>query len=409
MIMQKSINRLFTIHGELGYFDLFGQMKLIFMIFGPRGYGKSELFYKIIETFKEGYIRFVPVCSDGIIFHLDSKNNIHFLSSGKHLSIRGRDGLSWDRKDAIEISYDHEIKLSKTQIKNGILLVGALGIQSRSVNDRKKIIRERGHKISVGEKINLSKISNPNRYLFNLIRDMIQSPAYWKQLVIHEDGSFYKMKGEGDYRIINKIIEYLPSRVLELTLPESRNKWGQLNDVFTLLVKKLDALFLITVEEMLGKMIKTKMRSLVMQVQHEILFPFDKQLADLSGIPEILTIKSWIGKKIVEHGKAIGKEIPQRVAETIESGILTIQTAFIEKLGRILQEIDEVGPNKASLKDLEDLLSVHSIAINELNDIISEGVSEKLVLPETAETVMETKKEIETLDKFLDDVKAGKI
>jgi len=61
--------RLFTLHGELGYFDLFqGQIKLPLMIVGPRGFGKSELFFLLTEQFNDEYVRFKPIASDGIIF-----------------------------------------------------------------------------------------------------------------------------------------------------------------------------------------------------------------------------------------------------------------------------------------------------------------------------------------------------
>ncbi|MHA1969355.1 MAG: hypothetical protein ACW964_16345, partial [Candidatus Hodarchaeales archaeon] len=62
-----SPERLFSLHGELGYFDLFqGQIQLPLMILGPRGFGKSELFYLLTEQFTDEYVKFVPIASDGI-------------------------------------------------------------------------------------------------------------------------------------------------------------------------------------------------------------------------------------------------------------------------------------------------------------------------------------------------------
>ncbi|MFX0174066.1 MAG: hypothetical protein ACFE9L_19445, partial [Candidatus Hodarchaeota archaeon] len=68
MTVEEKTNKLFSLHGELGYFNLFdGQMQLVLMILGPRGFGKSELFSLFIDQFNDDYIKFIPVASDGIL------------------------------------------------------------------------------------------------------------------------------------------------------------------------------------------------------------------------------------------------------------------------------------------------------------------------------------------------------
>ena len=55
-----SYQKLFSLHGELGYFDLFdSQFQLPLLILGPRGFGKSELFSLFIEQFNDDYIKFI--------------------------------------------------------------------------------------------------------------------------------------------------------------------------------------------------------------------------------------------------------------------------------------------------------------------------------------------------------------
>lgn len=399
MILEEQGNKLFSLHGELGYFNLFdGQMQLILMILGPRGFGKSELFSLFIDQFNDDYVKFIPIASDGIEFQqLPKRRIVSFFSKGTHVSIRGKDGCDWDRKIPIEAKFDREFKILLNEIKYGILIVGALGIERKSKPKYRALIKERGHRINFNNSIRLIRIKDSDLYLFKLIQEMIEDPAYWKQLVIHKEGKLAKI--ESEFRLINKIVEYLPQRILELTLPESENKWGQLDDVFKALVIKMDRLIISTVEYQLGKMIKQKTANLISQIQHEWRFPEDKQLPNLSGIPEILTIKLWIENKIKQHGKEL--DLPQKVIEGIELGLLSIQTAFVEELGSALK----IG-NKLSAVELQKRFIIHSISIE---DLVSSLVSKETVHPETMKIIEDTKEEIDSLDKFLKDVVGGKI
>ncbi|MFX0209115.1 MAG: hypothetical protein ACFFDT_24235 [Candidatus Hodarchaeota archaeon] len=399
MTVEEKMNKLFSLHGELGYFNLFdGQMQLVLMILGPRGFGKSELFSLFIDQFNDDYIKFIPVASDGILFQqLYRKKTLSFFSKGAHVSIRGKDGLDWDRKTPIETTFDKNFKVHLKEIKYGILIVGALGTDTKSKVEYRALVKERGQKISLNNSVNLIRIRDSDQYLFELIQQMIENPTSWKQLVIHKEGKLSKI--EEEFRLINKIKEYLPQRILELTLPESQNKWGQLNEVFKALVKKMDALLISTVEYKLSRMIKIKTTDLVTQIQHEWRFPEDKQLPDLSGIPEILTIKLWIENKIKQHGKDL--DLPQKVIEGIELGILTIQTAFVEDLGSVLK----IG-NDLSADDLQKRLTIHTIVIE---DLLSSLVKKKIIHPETMKVIEDTKEEIDSLDKFLKDIVQGKI
>ncbi|MFX0051363.1 MAG: hypothetical protein ACFE8U_08735, partial [Candidatus Hermodarchaeota archaeon] len=309
----------------------------------------------------------------------------------------GKDGLDWDRKTPIETIFDKNFKVHLNEIKYGILIIGALGIETKSKAEYRAIVKERGQKINLNNSVNLIRIRDSEQYLFELIQQMIEYPTSWKQLVIHKEGKLAKI--EDEFRLINKIKEYLPQRILELTLPESQNKWGQLNEVFKALVKKMDALLISTVEYKLSKMIKIKTADLVSQIQHEWKFPEDKQLPDLSGIPEILTNKLWIENKIKQHGKDL--DLPQKVIEGIELGILTIQTAFVEDLGSVLK----IG-NDLSAEDLQKRLTIHTIVIE---DLLSGLVRKKIVHPETMKVIEDTKEEIDSLDKFLKDIVQGKI
>ncbi|MFX0150893.1 MAG: hypothetical protein ACFFAJ_08945 [Candidatus Hodarchaeota archaeon] len=399
MTVEEKMDKLFSLHGELGYFNLFnGQMQLVLMILGPRGFGKSELFSLFIDQFNDDYIKFIPVASDGILFQQVHKTKtLSFFSKGTHVSIRGKDGLDWDRKTPIETIFDKNFKVHLNEIKYGILIIGALGIETKSKAEYRAIVKERGQKINLNNSVNLIRIRDSEQYLFELIQQMIEYPTSWKQLVIHKEGKLAKI--EDEFRLINKIKEYLPQRILELTLPESQNKWGQLNEVFKALVKKMDALLISTVEYKLSKMIKIKTADLVSQIQHEWKFPEDKQLPDLSGIPEILTNKLWIENKIKQHGKDL--DLPQKVIEGIELGILTIQTAFVEDLGSVLK----IG-NDLSAEDLQKRLTIHTIVIE---DLLSGLVRKKIVHPETMKVIEDTKEEIDSLDKFLKDIVQGKI
>ncbi|MFX0084903.1 MAG: hypothetical protein ACFFAU_04450 [Candidatus Hodarchaeota archaeon] len=395
MSIINSMERLFSLHGELGYFDLFqGQIKLPLMILGPRGFGKSELFYLLTEQFRDEYVKFIPIASDGIIFEYDvRKGEMSFFSKGTHISIRGRDGLDWDRKVSFVLSFDKEFKISLNEFKFGILLVGALGIENKS--KYREIVRERGHKINFKTQMELIRIQDPERYLFSLIQEMILNPAHWEQLVIHK-----KLKKiEGEFRLINKIVGYLPQRVLELTLPELENKWGQLNNVFKSLVFQMDRLIISSVEFKLSKMIRSKTLDLISQIQHEWRFPDDKQLPNLSGIPEILTIKQWLDTKIEHQGSEL--KLPSSVAESIELGLLSIQTAFVEELEIVLKK-----GHSLKVDEIRKLLTVHAIAIG---DLINSLVDKKKIQIETFQRIKETESDIGTIDNFLKDVEQGNI
>ncbi len=395
MSIGNSIERLFSLHGELGYFDLFqGQIKLPLMILGPRGFGKSELFYLLTEQFRDEYVKFIPIASDGIIFEYDvRKGEMSFFSKGTDISIRGRDGLDWERKVSYVLSFDNEFKISLTEFKFGILLVGALGIENKS--KYREIVKERGHKINFKTQMELIRIHDPERYLFSLIQEMLLNPAHWEQLVIHR-----KLKKiEGEFRLINKVVDYLPKRVLELTLPELENKWGQLNDVFRSLVFQMDRLIISSVEFKLSKMIRSKTLDLISQIQHEWRFPDDKQLPNLSGIPEILTIKQWLDTKIEHHGSEL--KLPYSVAESIELGLLSIQTAFVEELETVLKK-----GHSLKVDEIRKILTVHAIAIGDLIDSL---VDKKKIHIETFQRIKETESDIGAINNFLKDVEQGNI
>lgn len=387
--------RLFTLHGELGYFDLFqGQIRLPLMILGCSGFGKSELFHLLITQFSDEYCIFKPVASDGIEFQLNSrKNELTFRSTGRDVSIRGRDGVDWDRKIIYDIVFDKDYRIPLKEFKYGIILVGALGIKNRA--DYRAITKERGHRINFTAQTRLLRIKNPKRYLFELIQDMILKPTDWEQLVI---GRKLK-KIESEFRLITKISEFLPHRVLELTLPELENKWGQLNDVFKSLVFQMDRLIISSVEFRLSRMIRTKTTDLRHQIEQELRFSVDRHLQNLSGIPEILMIKKWLDSKIKQLGPDL--KLPPAVSESIELGVLSIQTAFVEELGTVLKKSHTLKAD-----ELRKLLATHSIAIS---DLIDAFVDKGTVLPETIIRIKETEKSIYGIDQFLLDVDQGKI
>lgn len=387
--------RLFSLHGELGYFDLFqGQIQLPLMILGPRGFGKSELFYLLTEQFTDEYVKFVPIASDGIVFQYNArKREISFFSKGKDISIRGRDGLDWDRKIAYTLSFDNNFKISLNEFRFGILLVGALGVENKSLY--RDIVRERGHKINFKPQMELRKIKYPERYLFDLIREMILNPAHWEQLVIHSSLRKY----ESEFRLISKIVEYLPKRVLELTLSELENKWGQLNDVFKSLVVQMDRLIISSVDFKLCRLIQLKTVDLISQIQHEWRFPHDKQLPNLSGIPEILNIKKWLDMKIEYHDPKLN--LPPAVSESIELGLLSIQTAFVEELEIVLKR-----GSSLKVDEIRKLLTVHSIAIGDLiNGLVDKGK----IQTETFRRIKGTEKDISSINGFLKEVEQGRI
>ncbi|NHJ01492.1 MAG: hypothetical protein EAX86_05085 [Candidatus Heimdallarchaeota archaeon] len=396
---------LFSIHGELGYFELFqGKIKLPLMILGPRGFGKSELFHLLYQQFNDDYVKFTPVASDGITFQQIGNHELIFYSKGKDISIRGKDGLDWDRKLPVDIKFDKEFRININDMKYGILLVGALGIEKRARQEYREIIHNRGHKINFKSQISLSRINDPQRYLFTLIRDIKINPPYWKQIEVSSSGRLSKIDDE--FRLISKIIEYFPTRILELTLPENKNKWGQLNDIFRALVLNMDRLIISSVEYSLSRMIKAKTSDLISQLQHEWRFPKDRQLPDLSGIPEIVMIKSWLENKIRQHKQEKVKvDLPRRVEESIQLGLIGVQTAFLEELGSILRDREK----RIQVDELSKVIVANSIIIDDLYSTVSGMIGEKSVLPEIKEQISKTKDEIYSARKFLQDVKEGKI
>ena len=395
--------KLFSLHGELGYMNLFdGQMQLPLLILGPRGFGKSELFSLFIERFNDSYINFVPVASDGIIFQQDERGKmISFRTKGKHVSIRGKDNIDWDRKIAVEATFDKEFQISIKEFNFGIMIVGALGLERMPKKDYNEMVREQGHKLSFKKGINLIRVENPEEYLFDLIQNMIQKPAKWRQLELYP-GKLDRI--ESEFRQIQKIVEYLPYRVLELTLPEAENKWGQLRDVFKEVVRKIDRLIISTVEYRLSQMIRRETSNLIYQIQHEWKFPEDRQLLpNFSGIPEILTINKWLNEKVDTHGDRL--DLPSKVKENIESGILSIQTAFVEDLGSALTQ-GKLGERLMSPEDLQEKITVHSIGIGELMTELSQKTYRN---PEVRKGIEKTKDEMDGLDDFLTNVLRGEI
>ena len=161
--------KLFSLHGELGYFSLFdGQLELAMLIIGPRGFGKSEFFSMFMEQFNDNYIKFSPVASDGIIFQQNIQGTkLGFKTKGNYVSIRGKDNLDWNRKIPIETKFEKDFQISKSEFKFGIVLVGALGVDNISKLEMNDLIRERGHRIRVCNGINLIR--------YNFIRETVIS------------------------------------------------------------------------------------------------------------------------------------------------------------------------------------------------------------------------------------------
>jgi len=377
-------------------------MQLPLLILGPRGFGKSELFSLFIERFNDSYVQFVPVASDGVVFQQDSRGKmLSFKTKGKHVSIRGKDNIDWDRKIAVEATFDKTFQIPIKDFNYGILLVGALGLERMTKMDYNEVVKERGHKLSFRKGINLDKVENPEKYLFDLIENMIQKPAHWRQFELYDDGKLGQI--ESEYRLIQKIVEYLPYRVLELTLPEAENKWGQLRDVFKAVVRKIDRLIISTVEYKLSRMIRRETSNLIHQIQHEWKFPEDKQLPNLRNIPEILLINKWLDEKVKSHVKSHGiLDLPPRIVESIESGVLSIQTAFVEDLGSALK----LGERLMTPEELQKMVTVHSIAIGELMNELSQKTYRSPEIRKGFETV---KQDMEGLDQFLSDVRRGEI
>jgi hypothetical protein len=392
--------KLFSLHGELGYFNLFeGQMQLPLLILGPRGFGKSELFLLFIEQFDDSYVKFIPVASDGVVFQQDTRGiNLEFRTKGEHVSIRGRDNLDWERKIPIETEFDKDYSISPREFQFGIMVVGALGLVGYSRHEYKDLIRNRGHRLNFKQGVNLIRIKEPSQYKFDLIRDLLEKPADWKQLEVYKSGKLGKIDSE--FRLLNKIAEFLPSRILELTLPEEENKWGQLRDVFKALVLKLDRLIISTVEFNLSQMVRRETKQLIDQVHYEWKFPENRQLPNLSGIPEILLINRWLLEKIKKHGPEL--ELPNKTRESIETGLLSIQTAFVESLGTALNAKERIS----SAQELRKMATIHSIAIG---DLITGLAQRTLDTSEIVTDAKRTKKEIDALQEFLADVLHGEI
>ncbi|MCK4847856.1 MAG: hypothetical protein KAT16_02400 [Candidatus Heimdallarchaeota archaeon] len=368
------------------------------LILGPRGFGKSELFSLFIEKFDDNYIRFVPVASDGIIFQQDSRGRmLSFKTKGKHVSIRGKDNIDWERKIAVEATFDKEFQTSIAEFNFGILIVGALGLERMSKTDYNEMVKKQGHRLNFQKEINLIRVEDPKTYLTDLIRDMIQQPAQWRQLELY-DGKLSRI--ESEFRLVQKIVEYLPYRVLELTLPEDENKWGQLRDVFKAVVRKVDRLIISTVEYKLSTMIRRETSNLIHRIQHEWKFPEDRQLPRLDEIPEILLINKWLKEKVIAHGDSL--DLPPNVIESIESGILSIRTAFVEDLGSALKPSERM----MTPEELQKMVTVHSIAVGELMTELSQ---ETFRNPVVRKGIKETKNDIDGLGQFLGQVMRGEI
>jgi hypothetical protein len=381
----------------LGYFDLFdSQFQLPLLILGPRGFGKSELFSLFIEQFNDDYIKFIPIASDGIIFQQDMRGNkLAFKTKGKYISIRGKDNVDWDRKIPVKTDFHKDYTIPIAEFNFGIMIVGSLGLEGHSRLEYKELVHERGHRLSFRSGVNLLRVDDPDQYTFELIRDMIEHPAHWKQLEVFRTGKLSRIDSE--FRLIQKITEYLPKRILELTLPEEENKWGQLRDVFKAVVKKMDRLIISTVEYQLSTMIRRETSNLINQIHHEWRFPNDRQLPDLSGIPEIFLIDTWLIEKIKRHGPDL--DLPPKVKQSIESGLLSIQTAFIEDLGSALKHIN-------TAQELQRKLTIHSIAIGDMLTSLSQKTAES---EEIITNATQSKEDIEALDDFLDAVMRGEI
>ena len=396
--------KLFSIHGELGYFNLFdGQLQLAMLIMGPRGFGKSEFFSMFMEQFNDNYIKFTPVASDGIIFQQNLRGTVlGFETKGQHVSIRGKDNIDWNRKIPIKTDFEKEFTISKSEFSFGIMLVGALGVESISKKELNELVKQRGHRIRVCPGINLVRIDNPKQYLFELIRDLIEKPSDWRQLEIYRGSRIGRM--ESEYRRIQEISELLPNRILELTLPEDKNKWGQLRDIFKAVVLKLDRLIISTVEYKLSLMIQDKTKRLIEQIQHEWKFPKDHQLPNLSGIPEMLMMNKWLSDKVEKHGEEL--DLPANIRENITTGLLSIQTAFVEDLGTALQ----TGEHIQTAHELRKNLTLHTIAIGDLLSEVTHQTSGSKEVIKSATSVKEEISALEqTLETFLDDVSQGKI
>ncbi len=395
-----SFQKLFSLHGELGYMDMFdSQFQLPLLILGPRGFGKSELFSLFIEQFDDDYIKFIPIASDGIIFQQDKQGNrLAFKTKGQHISIRGKDNIDWDRKIPIETEFHKDFTIRINDFNFGIMIVGSLGLEGHSRLEYKELVRERGHRLNFRSGVNLLRIDDSEQYLFELIRDMIEQPAHWKQLEVFRTGKLSRIDSE--FRLIQKITKFLPKRILELTLPEEENKWGQLREVFKAVVKKMDRLIISTVEFQLSTLIRKETLSLINQMKHEWRFPNDKQLPDLSGIPEIFLINKWLEDKIERHGP--DSDLPLKIKQSIESGLLSIQTAFIEDLGSAL----ELGEHISTPQELQRKLTMHSIAIGDMLTSLAQKTHETA---EFIDIATESKESIDALDDFLEAVKRGDI
>jgi hypothetical protein len=278
------------------------------------------------------------------------------------------------------------------------VLVGALGVENISKQEMNELIRRRGHRIRVSSGINLVRIEDPKQYLFELVRDLIEKPSDWRQLEIYRRGRLGRIDSE--FRLIQKVSEYLPTRILELTLPEDINKWGQLRDIFKAVVLKLDRLIISTVEYNLSLMIQNKTRRLIDQIQHEWRFPENRQLPDLSGIPEMLMMNEWLSKKVKKHGEVL--DLPITVKQNIESGLLSIQTAFVEDLGTALRS----GEHISTAQELQKNLTIHTIAIG---DLLTEITQKTAKSTELIESVTTAKKEMSALDDFLEKIIHGRI
>jgi hypothetical protein len=95
-------------------------------------------------------------------------------------------------------------------------------------------------------------------------------------------------------------------------------------------------------------------------------------------------------------------ELPNETRESIETGLLSIQTAFVESLGTALNAKGRIS----SAQELRKMATIHSIAIG---DLITGLAHRTLDTSEIVTDAKRTKEEIDALQEFLTDVLHGEI
>ena len=111
-------------------------------------------------------------------------------------------------------------------------------------------------------------------------------------------------------------------------------------------------------------------------------------------------MNEWLSRKVKMHGEVL--DLPTKVKQNIESGLLTIQTAFVEDLGSALKS----GEHISTAQELQKNLTIHAIAIGDLLTEITPKTSES---KELIESVTSAKEEISALDDFLEKIIQGRI